>query len=117
MSSKLRIDESRHENGHLFTQKLYRDGKLEGKYKIWYENGQLSSQVCYRNGKIDGEYKLWSKDGTFWNHQYCLNSKFRSFSQKAKKGFLQAKKYLRNYIIYSSDIMLINDLAKMVKNF
>jgi hypothetical protein len=117
MSSKLRIDESRHENGRLFTQKLYQDGKLEGKYKIWHENGQLESQVCYRDGIIDGEYKLWGRDGTFWSYQYCLDTKFRSFSQKAKRGFLRMKKYLRNCVVYSPDLMLINDLAKMVKNF
>ena len=31
---------------------LYKNGKLEGKYKLWYENGQLWEECIYKDDNL-----------------------------------------------------------------
>jgi antitoxin component YwqK of YwqJK toxin-antitoxin module len=52
------------------------NGKKEGKYKNWWCNGQLFIISYYKNGFLDGEYKVWNKDGgKLWINSYYKNGK------------------------------------------
>ena len=51
-------------------QCYYKEGKLEGEFKLWYENGQLWFQEYYKEGKLDGEYKRWGINGQLMAQTY-----------------------------------------------
>ena len=57
-------------NGQLLGQCYYKEGKLEGEFKLWYENGQLWFQEYYKEGKLDGEYKRWGINGQLMAQTY-----------------------------------------------
>jgi len=52
-----------HENGHLEAEDVYKNGKEEGLGKSWDENGQLIEECGYKNGKLEGPYKSWYENG------------------------------------------------------
>lgn len=47
----------------------------EGEYKKWWDNGQLFRQCFYKNGKLHGEYKRWDEDGKLIVHQIYMKNK------------------------------------------
>jgi antitoxin component YwqK of YwqJK toxin-antitoxin module len=49
------------DDGQLIVLSHYVDGKYHGEYKQWYENGQLEIQTQYIEGKYHGEYKSWHR--------------------------------------------------------
>jgi antitoxin component YwqK of YwqJK toxin-antitoxin module len=38
----------------------YKDGKLDGPYETYYENGQLKEKGCYKNGLFDGKIETYN---------------------------------------------------------
>ncbi len=58
-----------YENGQLWCEHVYKDGKLDGPYKGWYENGQLWYDHVYKDGKLDGPCKEWYANGQIQNEQ------------------------------------------------
>ncbi|MDC0100495.1 DUF1566 domain-containing protein [Crocinitomicaceae bacterium] len=52
-----------HENGQLWTEGNYKDGKEEGVQKDWYENGQIWDELNYKDGKEEGVQKSWYENG------------------------------------------------------
>jgi antitoxin component YwqK of YwqJK toxin-antitoxin module len=54
-----------YDSEQLWSESVYRDGKLE-EIKHWHENGQLGSWRFYRNGKLEGKYNHWHKNGQLW---------------------------------------------------
>jgi len=50
-------------NGQTEREGRYKNGKLDGKWTVWYENGQKESEINYKNGKLDGMSTWWSKKG------------------------------------------------------
>ena len=40
------------ENGKLYLEIGYKNGKLHGKYKFWYNNGNPNFEEMYQNGKL-----------------------------------------------------------------
>ena len=52
-----------YENGQLWCQSFYKDGKMDGEYKWYYEKGKLRCQKIYKDGKLDGEYKEYYGNG------------------------------------------------------
>ena len=65
-----------YENGNLFYEIEYEEGKRNGEYKKWSRNGQLILMCTYLDGKLDGEMKEWSKDGIIINHEVYKNGNF-----------------------------------------
>lgn len=57
------IGKTWHENGNIFTQVVYKNGKLNGPYKRWYSNGRIEIEAKYRDGKLHGCLKRWNKKG------------------------------------------------------
>ena len=58
-----------YDNGSLFIEYKYDNGKKNGIQKRWYENGQQEILYYYDQGKLNGTQLKWYSDGT-------LKSKF-----------------------------------------
>ena len=48
-----------HTNGKLYKQMYYKDGLLEGDYKVFDINGRLLTKSTYVNGKLNGKQKTY----------------------------------------------------------
>ena len=51
------------DNGNLKAERHFKDGKLDGPYKIFYENGQLKLEGSYRNDQMNGVFKRYNPQG------------------------------------------------------
>jgi antitoxin component YwqK of YwqJK toxin-antitoxin module len=52
-----------HEDGTLYIEKNYKDGKRHGVTKWWYDDGRLYFEDNYKDGKKHGVCKTWSDNG------------------------------------------------------
>jgi len=52
-----------HENGHLNSECEYKNGKLEGFYRLRNNNGILLSESNYKNDLLEGSHKEWYNNG------------------------------------------------------
>ena len=52
-----------YENGQLWYEQHYKEGKPHGISKGWFENGQLKSEHNWKEGQLHGICKWWSEDG------------------------------------------------------
>ena len=52
----------------MFTGLYFSGYEGEGERKDWYENGQLWVQCFYKNGKLNGEFKSWYENGKLSSH-------------------------------------------------
>ena len=43
--------------GKLRVSANYKEGILEGEYKVYYPDGTLQGEVIYKNGEMNGEFK------------------------------------------------------------
>lgn len=50
-------------NGQLKEESSYLNGELNGKKVTWYENGQKEKEINYVNGKKEGKAFTWYKNG------------------------------------------------------
>ena len=61
-----------HENGQLWTEGNYKDGKLDGLHRRWYDDGQLRWEYNYKDGELDGLFRSWHENG---QRAYVINYK------------------------------------------
>lgn len=54
---------TRHPNGKLATDAIYRDGKLDGPYVSRYAEGGVESSCTFRRGKLEGPYTRRYRSG------------------------------------------------------
>ncbi|MDC3309065.1 toxin-antitoxin system YwqK family antitoxin [Crocinitomicaceae bacterium] len=52
-----------HENGQLAYEYNFKDGELDGSYRVWYENGQLKKEGNNKDGNSVGLHRGWYEDG------------------------------------------------------
>tara|TARA_B110000305_G_C18797067_1_gene340967 strand:- start:4 stop:507 length:504 start_codon:yes stop_codon:yes gene_type:complete len=52
-----------YEDGQLWTEQNYKDGKKDGSDRWWYENGQLNNEYNYKDDKKDGLFRSWYENG------------------------------------------------------
>jgi len=53
----------KHNNGQKAKEGNYKDGKLDGKWTVWFESGEKGSESNYKKGKLDGKSTWWNKRG------------------------------------------------------
>ena len=58
------------ENGQIWYEGWYKDGKWDNVHKGWYDNGQLQYEEFYKDGKQDGVQKWWYDNGQI-KHKVC----------------------------------------------
>lgn len=77
--TKLQVDY--YKNGNKRSEVIMIDGKLEGKYSIWYVSGEIESEIEYHNGQRNGVVKEYYKSGQinaimqYENGDYVYGSK------------------------------------------
>jgi antitoxin component YwqK of YwqJK toxin-antitoxin module len=65
-----------HDNGQLWQECFYKEGKKNGEYKQWHPNGQLFGHWFYKNDKFNGKYKQWWENGQLWEECIYKDGKF-----------------------------------------
>ena len=84
------------EDGQLFIESNYVDGKLNGIYKEWHENGQLRLQFNYVDDKENGPYKEWHENGQLRLQLSYIDGKENgTYKQMDENGQLEVQ---ANYI-------------------
>ena len=61
------ISQRWYENGQLWVQSEFVNGKRHGTYQRWHFNGQLWEQIEYVNGKRHGIAYMWNEDSSIRN--------------------------------------------------
>ncbi|MBM3447824.1 MAG: hypothetical protein FJX90_01800 [Bacteroidetes bacterium] len=51
------------QNGTRQSLNTYKEGVLNGDYRVWHENGELQIEGQYENNKEVGEWVFYDKDG------------------------------------------------------
>lgn len=51
------------EDGTIDEEAPYKDGRIDGKWKVYYENGQIAVSEEFKNGKLDGEITRYDETG------------------------------------------------------
>ena len=62
-----------YENGAVFIEEYYKDGKLEGLSKSFFEDGTLMTETLYKNGKKEGISKNYYRSGVVYQEQFFAN--------------------------------------------
>jgi len=60
-----------YENGQLWSESHWKDGKRDGIFRDWHENGQLYWEEHWKDGKQDGIHRSWYENGQLcWEHHW-----------------------------------------------
>ncbi len=72
-----KLNETRlyHENGKLYIETPYIDGKKNGLEKTYYESGILEVETPYAAGKRNGTERRYDKEGKLWRETSYINDK------------------------------------------
>lgn len=62
------LTEGYHDNGrihfeHSFRKNIFGKNIEHGLFRVWFENGQLFQEYSYEDGKIHGSYRSWNENG------------------------------------------------------
>jgi antitoxin component YwqK of YwqJK toxin-antitoxin module len=57
-------------DGAVCLKSFYLDGKINGKFEVWFENGKIEFSGQYNNDTRDGLWLIYNRDGTL---KYKLN--------------------------------------------
>ena len=52
-----------HNNGQIWKEKNYKDGKEDGKWTGYSEDGQKKEEMNYKDGELDGKWTSYDEDG------------------------------------------------------
>jgi len=55
------LEKAWHDNGQLWWQVEYIDGKREGKLEMWFPSGQKNASWTYKNNQLLGTYLAWNQ--------------------------------------------------------
>ena len=79
------VERQYHQNGNLWTEIPFKNGKFNGVAKEYYENGSLQAEIPFKNHNINGDMKLYTEDKKLLalikaeNHKFisgkCFNNK------------------------------------------
>ena len=90
---------SMHDEIHLRTEVSFKDGKLDGPWKMYYPNGKLMWVKLFKDGELEGAAKGYYEDGKLGEETIFLNGKpegvFKSYYQNGKlkeeKNYINGK--------------------------
>jgi antitoxin component YwqK of YwqJK toxin-antitoxin module len=51
-------------SGKVMLKSFYQDGKINGKFEVWFENGAIEYSGQYKNDSREGEWIIFKDDGT-----------------------------------------------------
>ena len=65
-----------YDNGQLYQELIFKDGKYDGLQKEWYKNGQLYQEITYKDEKKDGLNRKWFENGKLYQEITWKNGKY-----------------------------------------
>ena len=78
-----------HDNGNLFSEHNYKNGKLHGVCRWWHEDGAQKSECSYMGGVLHGTSKRWSHSGRLRGDDIYVNGvNSEEDSERRAHGFL-----------------------------
>lgn len=61
------------ENGKKSEISNYKNGILDGSFKMFHPNGKLQLDTSYQNGLLEGQYKSYYSNGRLHIHRFYTN--------------------------------------------
>jgi len=81
----------RRSNDQVKRMAHYENGKIDGKYQVWFENGQLEMLSHYKKGKRNGELTYWFSNGQMRSQStYFEGNPYDTTKQWYKNGQLKS---------------------------
>lgn len=62
-------------NGKVWSERTYKEGKLEGIFRWYYLNGQLLAETFFKNGLEDGVCKVYDEGGNLKSEETYKDGK------------------------------------------
>ena len=62
-----------YDNGNIKAERHFKDGKLDGSYKLYHENGQLKLEGTYQNDRMNGVFKKYNVQGQLVSEETYQN--------------------------------------------
>ncbi len=56
-----------HDNGQIYQQKNFRQGRLNGRFISFYYDGSLCQKGFYENGRLIGVWERYHRNGEVWS--------------------------------------------------
>jgi antitoxin component YwqK of YwqJK toxin-antitoxin module len=104
-------------DGKLATKSSFRNGKMDGEYRLWYADGNLCFRAYCKNGKMQGEYEERNNDGIIRMYLYYINHKIidDKFSLRKKLALIQATRRFSGHNLFPTiNSYLISDLSNII---
>lgn len=73
--------------GNMIGYAEYKNGQLNGNYKVWYNN-RIRDDHNYKNDKLDGEYKCYDYNGNILRNDFYKNGKKHGLCKTYHDGVL-----------------------------
>ena len=86
-----------YKTGELFSEKTYKNGKLDGLSLEYHKNGLIEYKKSYKNGLKMGEYKRFDENGTI-----TLDIIFENNIQIYHKSYYKNIFYLNSLFYYNN---------------
>lgn len=88
---------SYYKSGELEVEYYFKNGEIDGLYKIYFKNGKLKSETNYKNSKTDGLFKSYYKSGELkLESNYENDVKSGLFKSYFKNGKLETEHNYKN---------------------
>ncbi|MEG9320917.1 toxin-antitoxin system YwqK family antitoxin [Fusobacterium varium] len=85
-----------YENGQLLSEGNYKDDELEGILRYYYENGQLLSEGNYKDDELEGILKYYYENGQLEREEnYKNGNRDGLLKEYSEAGELKAEKYFK----------------------
>lgn len=108
--------------GKLFSEEIYKDGKLEGVLKNYYANGKLTEETLYKNGLKNGTSKKFTDEGVLIEEIKYVNGKREGLAKYydlkgglKEKGIFKADKRFGKWEFYLDGEIVEKNKNKSVK--
>jgi hypothetical protein len=86
-----------HANGKLKSEQSFKEGKLEGIFKVYYDSGSLRKVGFYKNGKREGPFKTYYENGKVVIDEFFMNGKQEGpFRTYYKNGQLRSDSFYKD---------------------
>ena len=79
-----------YENGKVYRERYYKDGKPDGIHKTFFPNGDKKKYLEFKNGEHHGDYIIWHKNGQVAEYVLYENGKVLGYKKWRKNGQIYA---------------------------
>jgi antitoxin component YwqK of YwqJK toxin-antitoxin module len=84
-------------NGKVKSEQSFKDGKLDGSFKVYFDSGRLRKEGAYKNGKREGPFKTYHENGQLVLEESYKNGKLDgSFKTYYGNGQLRSDSFYKD---------------------